>query len=111
MFLVRKQIAHEKVFSASKRERDKIEHEESTKKRVQHEELELSNKIQQLLLATKILPSLGRPERWTIPESSETELRQKTFLNWFEAKLSELIGTTTWDLEWSTKVGDSGKKK
>jgi hypothetical protein len=99
------------VHSASKRERDKIEHEESTRKRVQHEELELSNKIQQMFSATGLLPSLERTERWNKSQDMEAQLRQDTFSRWFETKLSELVGTATWDLEWASKGTDVGKKK
>lgn len=97
--------------SASKRERDKIEHEESTRKRVQHEEQELSNKIQEMLHATGLLPSLERTERWNLPDNADDRLRQETFSTWFETKLSELVGTATWDLEFNIKGNEVAKKK
>ncbi|KAI8579280.1 hypothetical protein K450DRAFT_242500 [Umbelopsis ramanniana AG] len=96
---------------ASKRERDKIEHEESTRKRVQHEEQELSNKIQEMLQATGLLPSLERTERWNQPDNADDKLRQETFSTWFEMKLSELVGTATWDLEFNIKGNEVTKKK
>jgi hypothetical protein len=102
---------HSFIFSASKRERDKIEHEESTRKRVQHEEQELSNKIQEMLQATGLLPSLERTERWNQPDNADDKLRQETFSTWFEMKLSELVGTATWDLEFNVKGNEIAKKK
>lgn len=64
-----------------------------------------------MLQATGLLPSLERTERWNQPDNADDKLRQETFSTWFETKLSELVGTATWDLEFNIKGNELAKKK
>ncbi|KAG0178422.1 Calcineurin-binding protein cabin-1 [Apophysomyces sp. BC1034] len=85
---------------ASKRQREKVENEETWRRKMLQEETELSDKMQKLLDKLSPVTYLQCKEPWYIPvEELYDDTPIESFWEWFDAKVSELDRTYTWNID------------
>lgn len=88
---------------ASKRQRDKIAIEETSRFKMLEEEKEFTDKVQDFYDKLKHLPKLYRQAPWYKSTTSQSDSETALFLEWFDHKISELDHTRCWDVERESK--------
>lgn len=86
---------------ASKRARDKIANEETSRLKMLDEEKVFSEKIQTFYNQVKDIPTLNRGDT---PWYQTTEDSMSLFWEWFDSKISELDNRYAWAVDTSKKL-------
>lgn len=86
-------------FRTSKRKREQIENEESFRKKMHDEELDLHQKVQKVFERLAGTDYFSRdPSSWHLSVAGKISQDEcKTFLEWFDSKIMNLGRSSTWD--------------
>jgi hypothetical protein len=84
------------MIRASKRQREKIANEESSRLKMLEEERAFTDKVQVFYNKIESIPMLYRKAPWYDENPPVTSTNH--FWDWFDQKVSELDGTYSWDI-------------
>lgn len=96
------------LFRASKRQREKIANEETSRLKMLEEEKQFINKVQKFYDKVTYIPTLYRKTWEDIPNSEDASTT--LFWEWFDHKILELDSGYCWDIDTSTSLNSSTTK-
>ncbi|KAI9312531.1 hypothetical protein BX666DRAFT_2031252 [Dichotomocladium elegans] len=84
----------------SKRQKEKIENEETSRRKMLEEEDQLRNQVQELLNSLPEGSFMKRNTPWTLPEKDMISSEEhEAYFSWFDGKISELGRASAWDFD------------
>lgn len=96
------------IFRASKRQREKIANEESSRLKMLEEEKQFINKVQSFYDKVAYIPTLYRKTWEDIPNSEDASTT--LFWEWFDHKILELDSSYCWEIDTLTLLNSDATR-